>query len=100
MQIKPKFPRFCGSVRYRDAGHTPGRVAGLPAELLRKVELVAVSGLGRDLLDRQIAAGQQFAGVFDPAGVAVALIRVGKAEREGRTDCNITCGQNSVAIGS
>ena len=22
MQIKPKFPRFCGSVRYRNAGHT------------------------------------------------------------------------------
>ena len=21
MQIKPKFPRFCGSVRYRNAGH-------------------------------------------------------------------------------
>lgn len=23
MQIKPKFPRFCGSVRYRNAGHLP-----------------------------------------------------------------------------
>ena len=23
MQIKPKFPRFCGSVRYRNAGRLP-----------------------------------------------------------------------------
>ena len=27
MQIKPKFPRFCGSVRYRNAGRIPRRWA-------------------------------------------------------------------------
>lgn len=41
MQIKPKFPRFCGSVRYRNAGRIRHRYAKNFLEKFSDIALLA-----------------------------------------------------------
>ena len=63
MQIKPKFPRFCGSVRYRDAGHTRiGSLEGNKRNREEKAKLKERNGSKKEENKKAGGIHAQFAG--------------------------------------
>ena len=59
MQIKPKFPRFCGSVRYRNAGHLHMYWANDALQLLFVMSGKREKLSSRDLLEQAVSGTKQ-----------------------------------------